>query len=121
MESDTKKKRGRPRTIAGEMARHYVEAVVTDNGERAAMNYYYAFTFIHDCYGRPENGSFFLSPQGKVRRQGIAEQIGRMLEAELINIDQARELADSCIKDYQDGQSVKKITERLRVLREMLK
>lgn len=120
MESDTKKKRGRPQTIAGIMADEYLNAVVVETDKRAAMNFYYACTFLRECYGRPENGSFFISEHGKVRRQGIAEQLGRMLEAELITIEQAKELAQEAEQEYKSGKSVKEIAKALAFLRQAL-
>lgn len=62
-----------------------------------------------------------MLPAGEgLRRQGIAEQIGRMLEAVLITTDQTRELAEECIKDYKNGDSVKDIVEHLTYFRQLL-
>lgn len=120
MESDTEKKKGRPQTIAGIMSRIYKKDNILDTGERAAINYYYAIRFLNGCYGELESGSFFLSANRKVRRQGIAEQLGRMLEADLISTEQAEELAQQAIDDYNSGRSVKEITNTLRLYRQHL-
>ena len=118
MVTDTKNKRGRPRTVTGILARESIETAMLDTGERAAINYLYAAHFLITCYGKTlENGSFFLSNNRKVRRQGIAEQLGRMLEAELITIEQARELAQQAIDEYNSGESVKAIADTLRLYR----
>lgn len=121
MESDTKKKRGRPQTVAGIMSRMYMDENILDTGERAAINHYYATHFLFECYGKNlESGSFFVSNNRKVRRQGIAEQLGRMLEADLITTEQAKELAQWAIDDYNSGSSVKAITSTLRLYRQNL-
>ena len=123
MVSDTKNKRGRPRTIAGIIGRDMKDTVFVDDGLRAATNKYYAMECLKVFYGKlenAENGSFFVNENRKIRRQGIAEQIGRMLESELITPDQARELAEECIRDYESGQTVKEITKHLAYFRQVL-
>ena len=121
MESDTKNNLGRPRTVAGIMTRIFQEQTITENGLRGAMNVYYAMHFLHECYGRPDRGSFFVSECGKIRRQGIAEQIGRMMKEELITVEQARDLAEEAVKDYNSGKSVKEIAGHLYALRQILR
>ena len=114
MVSDTKNKRGRPKkpvTIAAEM-------FFTEKGTRAAQNIGYAAELIVLLGQKP--GDFFYSSRGNIRRQGIAEQIGRMLDAELITPDQARELTEQCIKDYENGETVKEITKHLTYFRQVL-
>lgn len=123
MVSDTKNKRGRPRTVAGIIGRSMRDTVFVDDGLRAATNKYYAMECLKAYYGeldKAENGTFFVNENRKVRRQGIAEQIGRMLDADLITPDQARELAEECIKDYENGQTVKEITKHLSYFRQVL-
>lgn len=123
MVSDTKNKRGRPRTPAGMMGRVMKDTIFVDDGLRAATNKYYAMECLRTYYGdldKAENGTFFVNENRKVRRQGIAEQIGRMLEAELITPDQARELIEQCIKDYENGETVKEITKHLTYFRQVL-
>ena len=121
METDTKKKRGRPRTVAGEMARIDQDQVVSENGLRAATNMYYSYHLILELYGKPEKGSFFRSPDGKLRRLGIAEQIGRMYEDDLITEQEARDLVEQSIQEYESGATVKEIEQILRLLRLNLK
>lgn len=114
MVTDTKNKRGRPKlpnTIAAETAFNEMET-------RAAQNISYAGTFIHAA-GYSYN-SFFVTGKGRIRRQGIAEQLGRMLEGELITIEQARELAQWAIDEYNSGGSVKAIADTLRLYRQNL-
>lgn len=121
MEADSKKKRGRPQTVAGIMSRMYMDENILDTGERATINHYYATHFLFECYGKNlESGSFFISDNRKVRRQGIAEQIGRMLEADLITVEQAKELAQWAIDDYNSGASVKQIESTLRLYKQTL-
>ena len=113
MVADTKK-RGRPKSpqrIATDI--YFPEMEV-----RTASNLIFAMKAI-DTIGMRKD-SFFVTQRGNVRRQGIAEQIGRMLEAELITVEEARELAETCMKDYEDGTPVKEIESTLRLLRQYL-
>lgn len=113
MVSDTKK-RGRPRKFEAPLYD------IFDSVEpRAAQNRYYAaLTMFEILKERP--GGFFVSARGNLRRQGIAEQIGRMYEAGLITADQGRELTQETIKDYNGGATVKEIVRNLSVLRQAL-
>lgn len=92
-----------------------VETYFPEKETRAAQNFLYAATCI-DAIGA-RNNPFFVSAKGSIKRQGIAEQIGRMLEANLITIEQARELAQEAINDYNNGRSVKEVTSTLRLFR----
>lgn len=114
MEAATKNKRGRPKlpgTIAAEM-------VFTEKETRAAQNLLYAMTCIDKIGGR--NNPFFVTAKGNIRRQGIAEQLGRMLEADLITVEKAKELVQWAIDDYNSGTSVKQIESTLRLYRQAL-
>jgi len=114
MVSDTKNKRGRPKlpsTIAA-------ESVWPEKETRTAQNISYAGNLILLLGQKP--GDFFVTSRGSLRRQGIAEQIGRMLESDLITTDQARELAEQCIDDYQNGETVKDIVKHLTYFRQLL-
>ena len=64
-----------------------------------------------------DKNNFFISEKGKIKRQGIAEQLGRMLGAELITTEEARELAQWAIDRYNSGYSVKQIESTLRLYR----
>ena len=76
---------------------------------------YYAGHAILTCgYGK---GSFFVTPGGSLRHQGIAEQVGRIMYAELATEEEAKELLKQAIEDYENGESVKEIERRLRLLR----
>lgn len=114
MESATEKKRGRPQSVTGILAR----SAYPDNEPRTAINTLYA---AHTIKKLTNGDPFFVTPRGKIRRQGIAEQIGRMIETELITEDQGRDLIEQCKKDYQDGATVKEIERRLRELKKILK
>ena len=120
MEADTKKKRGRPRTPAGEMAIVFQRNVNPNNGLRGNMNRYYAASLLLELYGKVEEGNFFLSSRGEIRRQGILEQIGRMYEHGLITKEEAQSLTSQCIQDYEAGRTVKEIEKNLRALRKIL-
>ncbi len=117
MEAATKKKRGRPRSITREV----IEEFPTEKTTRGAMNEFYACCCILKI-AEAKNGqeSFFVTAQGSFRRQGIAEQIGRIYDAELLTKDQCKELLQIVIADYENGSSVKEIETKLRAFRKML-
>lgn len=118
MESDTKKQRGRPRSAVGNLARKFPST--EENGLRANMNQSYAARFAVGVLSqRP--GDFFFTESGKLRRQAIAEQLGRICESGLLNAEQCEELAQSAIDDYRSGSSVKQVAQRLRDFREMMR
>lgn len=116
MVTDTKNKRGRPPKHSA------MYTVFPELEKRTAANMYFAMGFIKDVMGEKpgDKNNFFISEKGKIKRQGIAEQLGRMLEAELITIEQARELAQWAIDSYNAGDSVKHITSTLRLYRQNL-
>ena len=107
METDTKK-RGRPRKYEA------FEMALPDKEPRAAQNLYYAMSAITMFSGKDD--PFFVSERGNIRRQGIAERIGRMYADGTITADQGRELIEQCKEDYSRGRSVKEITDALRKL-----
>lgn len=114
-DTENKPKRGRPllpMTIAAKIG-------LPDKEIRTAQNTLYACTFIKEVMeerpGTP--GSFFVNDKGNFKRQGIAEQLGRMYEAGLIDKDEGRQLANQVINDYKNGASVKELEKRLRDLR----
>ncbi len=113
METATKK-RGRPRK------HEIIETALPELEKRTAQNLYYAMlAIIQFAEGRTD--SFFVTNKGNIRRQGIAEQIGRMYEDGTITEEQARELINTCKEDYKGGAAVKDIEANLRLLRQALK
>lgn len=113
MEAATKNKRGRPK-------KHPLAVeVFKDQETRTAQNMYYA-ALGAQVSGQGYKGSFFYTDKGNFRRQGIAEQIGRMYEAGLLDEDQAKTLFVSCRQDYQDGATVKDVEKSLRLLKAKL-
>ena len=110
MESASKNKRGRPRTAAREVVeqtRH-----MTDKCDRAAVNdVYHSVCFTHLS---AEQRAFFVTPHGRSRRNGIAEQIGRLYDADIITEAEIGEIADACIDLYNRGYTVKQIEQHLR-------
>ena len=117
MEAATKNKRGRPKTVIGILSD---DLMYSHNlAKRTAVNSYYACQAVLKL-GYGQNGSFFLTDYRKVRRQGIAEQLGRMLE-DGFSVEDCKELAETCIKEYQAGVPCKKIEQRLRDVRQLYK
>ena len=60
---------------------------------------------------------FFMTREGTLKHNGIAEQIGRMLYEDAITADQAIETAADCINAYNSGMTSKEIEKRLRQYR----
>lgn len=109
METDTKNRRGRPRKF--EFSTY---SMFSDMEKRPVQNLMYASkALLHLC---PERDPFFVTEKGNIRRKGIIEQIGRMYVDGTITADQGRELIEQCKTDYNDGHSVKEITDALRKL-----
>lgn len=112
MEAATKK-RGRPRKY------ETMENIFSDKEPRAAQNLYHATVTIEQ-FAEGKTDSFFVTARGNIRRQGIAEQIGRMYNDGIITDQQARELVMECKKDYDSGATVKEIERKLRALRKII-
>lgn len=112
MEAATKNKRGRPKVFDGKMDADPVDRV----DHRQNVNLMYAI-FCADNLLNQREGDFFISDKGAIRRVGIAEQIGRLWYEGLATDEECKELARKSIEDYQNGQGVKQIEQRLRNLR----
>ena len=102
METATKNKRGRPAKFSNE---YY--SMWQDKEKRAAQNTYYASMII--LMMESKRGSFFVTDRGNLRRQGIAEKIGRLYCAGKLTEDQAKELTQAAIDQYQSGATVKEV------------
>lgn len=113
MAADTKNKKGRPPKHSG------IYAIFPEKEKRAAANLYFAVYFIDAVMKEKpgDKGNFFITEKGNVRRQGIAEQLGRMLEAGEITAGEAKNLAEWAIDTYNTGGSVKNIVNALRLYR----
>lgn len=116
MESATKNKRGRPRTAARETAEAAGDLYNTEI--RATVNGIYSSACIFHI--TEDQKAFFFSPKGRLRRKGIAEQIGRLYDAGIINEGEIPELVSGCIDLYQRGYTVKQIEQHLRSRRNEL-
>lgn len=116
MEADTKNKRGRPRGIIGELAR--ITANQWDDTDRAIKNRLYAVKCIQldEASLKP----FFVTSTGKLKRQGIAEQIGRMKVYGTASDAELLQLAHNCIEQYKSGHPVKEIEQHLRQARQII-
>lgn len=96
------------------------EAAFPEWEPRKAQNHYYAMIAIEDLAdGRHD--PFFTTERGNLKRQGIAEQLGRMYEAGIIDKARGKELVETCKKDYENGRSVKEIEKTLRLMRQWYK
>lgn len=115
------KKRGRPKKIGNKLA----EQAFYDMEPRAAQNMFYAGKALIKLEGEspdPEIEAFFLTRKGNYRKQGILEQLGRMLEeGSITNIEDGRNILRECMENYKEGESVKTIEKRLRMLRKLWK
>ena len=110
MEAATKKKRGRPNKWSTD---YY--SLVSDMEKRRAQNFYYASITISLIKQKP--GEFFVTKKGNFRRIGIAEQIGRMKEANITSDEELIKLTQTCIDEYNNGATIKDIEKNLRHLR----
>lgn len=110
METATKNKRGRPKNKLFDK----VYIAFSEKEKRAAQNFTYA-ACVSVLF--PEFKDFFWTDKGNPRRQGIAEQIGRIYAAGLATDEETKELIQSCIEDYWAGRKVKEIESSLRFLR----
>ena len=114
MASDTKKQKGRPKKFDTSLY-----ALFNDKEARAAQNTYYASLAIHELLDeRP--GGFFVTCRGNIRRQGIAEQLGRLYDTGVIDKEQGRELAQTVMEEYNNGATAKEIETKLRTFRRSL-
>ena len=119
MVADTKnkRKRGRPK-LPDTIIREKI-GLNPEMSNRQYQNHMYAVRFIGEVL--EENHPFFTRKQGGIRRQGIAEQIGRMYVEGLQTKEQCKRLAQWVMDDYNDGTSVKTITKTLSLIRKKLK
>ena len=113
MAADTKNKRGRPPKHSA------FYDFFPEKEKRAAANMYFAMYFIKDVMKEKpgDKDNFFITERGNIRRQGIAEQLGRMLDAGEITEGEAKNLAEWAIDTYNTGGSVKNIVKALRLYR----
>ena len=116
MEAATKNKRGRPRGVIGELAR--ITAKQWEETDRTVKNRLFAAECIKldEAILKP----FFVTSAGRLRRQGIAEQIGRMKIYGTATDGELLELAKDCIYQYNAGETVRTIETRLRKAREII-
>ena len=120
MVAATKKKRGR------HVSEHYSTDYyihLIQNGEdlsqRVIRNRKNAEDFMCLLIDKDEYGisDFFMTREGTLKHNGIAEQIGRMLYEDAITADQAIATAANCINAYNSGMTSKEIEKRLRQYR----
>lgn len=120
MVADTKNKRprGRPKKVINALA----EAALSEYETRTAQNITYAAKALRtledpqrDAKGQYD--SFFMTAKGNLRRQGILEQIGRMLEEGSLSAEKAPELLEAVKEDCLKGMSVKEAEKILRKMR----
>jgi len=119
MEAATQNRRGRPKSIT----RKTIEetGLYTLDTMRGAMNQSYAgMCILQVAEAKSGEESFFVTKCGNFRRQGIAEQIGRIYHAELLTLEQCKELMIAAIEEYESGKSVKEVEKHLRDFRLML-
>ena len=106
MEAATKKKRGRPARFPEDL---YTECFNME--KRSAQNWYYAGVIVAMLDQKP--GDFFMRENSSLRRQGVAEKIGRMYGSGKITEDEAKAMALETMKLYEKGVSCKELEKRL--------
>lgn len=128
MEAATKNRRGRP--IKEEYKEAYRLANMGDEDYagrslrtirtiEAAEPFIGAIFRNDDKFGNMYH--FFHSKEGRLKKTGIAEQLGRMISENLITEQRAFDIADDVITAYESGISVKTIERNLRRMRLSLK
>lgn len=124
MVAATKKKRGRP-TI-----QVYADAYKLNNGYGAynrelsyralqnKVNAEYFIVNVVDADNAPNDlFDFFYTADGTPKHYGIAEQIGRLLRRKLISIEQAIDITQQAIDEYNHGATSKQIEWQIRQYR----
>lgn len=109
MEAATKNKRGRPEKFS-----KVIYAVWSDKEKRTAQNITYAGEIIERMQQKP--GDFFITEKGNLRRQGIAEQIGRMFDDGYSEED-CIQIAKLAMKMVENGWTVKAVEQWIRTNR----
>ena len=113
----TERKRGRPKSAIGR--RLDIVRSLQDATDRTEINRLYAGMCID--LKQDEFKPFFVTDYGGFKRQGIAEQIGRIREEGLVTDEELTELTRQAIRDYENGEKVKDIEKRLRNVRKVWK
>ena len=108
-EAATKKKRGRPANPMLEVFR----VSYPEREKRAAQNLYYVCAAVIEIL-KQKPGSFFVTGKGNFRRNGIAEQIGRMYEQNGYSEEDCKTIAEQAQELYKAGFSVKAIEKWIR-------
>ena len=119
MEAATKNKRGRPKKENAGIIKSLVYSL--NETTRTAQNSYYACKGVRNIIQPfyPEAESLFLNPDNhKIKRQGVAEQLGRIAEEDP---EQAIEYAGECIELINQGEKSKDIENALRKCRKRVK
>ena len=107
MEAASKNKRGRPK-IYGDM----LYSIYFDKEKRTAQNTFYVGVTIKMMDQKP--GDFFVTEKGNLRRQGIAEQIGRMYNQDGYPEESFKDVCQTAIDIVKDGYSVKDVERWIR-------
>lgn len=116
MEAASKNKRGRPPTFSPEFY-----AIYYDMERRTAQNMHYvAKTVLEILNIKSGEATFFTTAKGNFRHQGIAEKIGRIYDAGLLDRDACKDLARITIEAYNSGVPAKELEKRLSAVRKML-
>lgn len=106
MEAATNNKRGRPCAYT-----ELLYAALYEEEKRPAQNKYHAGATVSMLQQQP--GDFFITDKGNFRRQGIAEQIGRMIY-EGYPEEFCKKVAETAIELYKKGVSVKALEKWIR-------
>lgn len=120
LEAATKNKRGRPKKDAYQYRLRLRNENDEQLSDRGIQNTYYAeeIDSLLMEYERIDLQSFFLTGDGLMKRKGILEQLGRMMDAGLFDTEDALfSLIEDCITAYNMGLTSKAIERRLRAYR----
>jgi len=113
METASKKKCGRPRIYDD-----VIYEIWYDKGKRTAQNLIYVSSIVRLMEQQP--GGYFVRENGQLRRQSIAEIIGRMHIRDGLPADECRKLCGEAMSLTEHGFSVKDVEKMLRQYRKTL-
>lgn len=120
METVSSKKRGRP-SVYDRDGMQTLRAVNRGNfpdcSARSLSNLYYAQIgqrLAIDCYGDQKARQIFTRSSGRMRRQCVLEQIGRLYQQEKATADECRDVLRCAVDLLGEGYTVRQVQEAIR-------
>ena len=120
METVSSKKRGRPSVYdrdGMQTLREFNKSQFSEMGARSLSNLYYVQTgqqLAIDCYGDQRARQIFTRSSGRMRRQCVLEQIGRLYQQERATADECRDVLRCAVDLLGEGYTVRQVQEAIR-------